>query len=59
MADKVMLLEAAQVLIDEIDGLSPFDRIGQINPIALTNIRIAIDAAIRSARKTRGGKKKS
>lgn len=39
---KITLLEAAQVLMDDIDGLTCTERIGQINPIALNNLRSAI-----------------
>lgn len=38
----VKLREAAMVLLDDIDGLGYLERIGQINPIAIANLRAAL-----------------
>lgn len=50
---RTTLKEAAQVLLDDIEGLGPLERVGQINPVAVENLR----GAIRSERRT--GKRES
>ena len=42
MATKPTIKEAAQVLLDDISGLGPCELVGQINPVAIKNLRDAI-----------------
>ncbi len=44
------IAEAAQVLLDDINGLTQMDRIGQINPVAIRNLENALGVA-RKAKK--------
>lgn len=39
---EVKLREAVTVLLDEIDGLRVNEMVGQINPVALKNVREAL-----------------
>ena len=50
MPSKVSLLDAARVLLDDIDGLLPLERVGQINPIAIKNLRDAVKAERRAGK---------